>query len=172
MEETANGKNRANVDRRKFTADQFIDIKLTAELEAALDEFTVAGLSYESFREAAATLRRSGHYAHHGEQSAGTAYDDVRSSLLGATARLMEAQQGLVGACEHIEVYLKRKCGIYALDTIRRSPFTNALTAAIEQWWGHYEPHYIMPADERRERIADVATALSVLRTIAKAEIF
>jgi hypothetical protein len=95
-----------------------------------------------------------------------------KTACWGAINRLIEAQAMFAGACERIEVYVKQRSGLAALDTLRRRPLADGLTAAIEGHWGFYgDPEeHPMPADERRGWIADVSIALSVLRTIAKAE--
>jgi hypothetical protein len=153
-----------------FDSDYFIDPQLITDLTNALDELTGEGLIYESYRAAMAVLRRSGRYSSLADQSQGTGYESLSEGLHDATDRLLEAQGSLIDACCNIDIFLKAKSALSALDTLRESAFTGALTPALEGFWGHYESNMVWPADERRERIADVSTALSVLRRIAKAD--
>jgi len=155
----------------EFSSDQFIDPELKAGLEDALDEIVVAGLKYDSCRGALAILRESGRYNSHAEQSKQTAYAELVDSMYSARDDLLEAQGNLIGACQDIEIYLVKKCRDSQLDTMRTRSFTNEVVTALEQSWGHLIPEgEVWSHADRVEIVAKAAIALSVLRTIAKAE--
>jgi hypothetical protein len=148
----------------------FLNPEMVEKAQAKLNEYILASETYESFRQTALIMRRSGRYDHHTEQSPGTAHAAVHTGLYDAIRAFLDAQNGFGLILGQIEEALAGRCFNQALDSVRRRPLTNALMAALEGSWARGESEMVPPRDERRETIADAAIALAVLRSIADAD--
>jgi hypothetical protein len=162
-------KTRTLAEGETFSSDYLVPPELISGLETAFDEYVVAGIEHESFYSAVGVLRRSGAYSHMDEQSEGTAYAALLDGRDRAVQRLEEAQNQVFMVCDHLDVYLNKKRAALALDTLRLKPFTKALTVVLEGRWDR-DPEGFIEKEERREFIADLASALAVFRAIAKAD--
>jgi hypothetical protein len=162
-------KTRTLAEGETFSCDYLVPRKLISALETTFDEYVIAGLEHESFYSAVGVLRRSGAYSHMDEQSEGTAYAALFDGRDRAAQRLEEAQDQVFIVCDRLDVYLNKKRAALALDTVRRKHFTKALAVLLEGRWDR-NPDGFIEKEERREFIADLATALAVFRAIAKAD--